>query len=157
GDRTRHLAVRQSCAHATQHAAYTGGDFLLFLGDGDDMALWLALHTHAWYGVVHDHDLLGIQAQQHHIGITTRVWQRPIGDALRFRLHHGNLWHHVHGPPATRQQRCHIGITSYFLHSFEAVRHAAHAAIAVICREGSKRPIRRFYPEHAPRRDFPRP
>jgi hypothetical protein len=36
-----------------------------------DVTLRLALHAHARYGVVHDHDLLGIQAQAHHDWVIT--------------------------------------------------------------------------------------
>jgi len=32
-----------------------------------DVTLRLALYAHAQYGVMHDHDVLGMQVQEHHI------------------------------------------------------------------------------------------
>jgi hypothetical protein len=41
------------------------------LTPGCDVTLRLALHAHAQYDVVPDHDWLGMQAQAHHVWVIT--------------------------------------------------------------------------------------
>ena len=83
-------------------------------------------------------------------GSTRRVAQRSVGDRSRRLGHDRDLGHDVHRHPPGLEERGDVAVARDLVQGDEAVREAAHRAVAVVGLHGRERGLGRVDPEHAP-------
>ncbi len=117
------------------------------------MALRLALDPEPGEGVGQDHQRLGGEPHEHHVGVDGRVGERAVGHRTRPLGDDGDPGDVLHRHPPRAEQGGDVVVAGHLVERGEAVGHRADAAVAVIGPRGREGAVDGVHPEDAPRGD----
>ena len=149
GDGAGHFGVGHAGADAAELAADGGGHLALLFGDGDDVALGLALDAQGGEGVVQHHQLAAGDAQEDDVGVAGGVGERAVEDGGGGLADDGDLHGGFGVDPAGFEQCADVAVFEHVAELEEAVGDAADAAVGVVGGDGGEAAVGGFDPEDA--------